>query len=84
MTTVKYVYWEEEGSWLGYLEDLVCQAMGKGEIEEKTSPSSIASIIIATLEGSLMMSRITNDRIAMTHAREHLHKMLDDVTTKPR
>ena len=70
--------------WLSYLEDLVCQAMRKGEIDAGASPSSIASIIIATLEGSLMMSRLTNDRAAMTYARERLHQMLDSVATKAR
>lgn len=68
--------------WLSYIEDLVCQALRKGEIDAGASPSSVASIIIATLEGSLMMSRLTNDRTAMSHAREHLHQMLDGITTK--
>jgi TetR/AcrR family transcriptional repressor of nem operon len=70
--------------WLSYLEDLVCQGMRAGEIDAGASPSSIASIIIATLEGSLMMSRLTGDRAAMTHARAYLHKMLDGVATKAR
>jgi TetR/AcrR family transcriptional repressor of nem operon len=70
--------------WRSYLEDLVCQGMRKGEINAGTSPANIASIIIATLEGSLMMSRLTSDRTAMTHAREHLHKMLDGVATRSR
>ena len=65
--------------WLSYLEDLVCQGMRHGEIDAGASPASIASIIIATLEGSLMMSRLTSDRSALTHARAHLHKMLDSV-----
>jgi TetR/AcrR family transcriptional repressor of nem operon len=70
--------------WLGHLEGLACQGMRAGEIDAGASPASIASIIIATLEGSLMMSRLTNDRTAMTQAREHLHKMLDAVATKTR
>ena len=70
--------------WLSYLEDLVCQGMRAGEIDAGASPASIASIIIATLEGSLMMSRLTGDRTALTHARAHLHTMLDGVATKAR
>ena len=65
--------------WLGYLEGLVQQGINEGEISAKASLASIASIIIATLEGSLMMSRLTGDRTSMTHARAHLHKMLDSV-----
>jgi TetR/AcrR family transcriptional regulator, transcriptional repressor for nem operon len=68
--------------WLSYLEGLVQQGIKEGEISSKVSSESIASIIIATLEGSLMMSRLSGNRTAMTHAREHLHKMLDDVATK--
>jgi AcrR family transcriptional regulator len=70
--------------WLNYLEGLVQQGIKQGEMNPKASPASIASIIIATLEGSLMMSRLSGDRTAMTHAREHLHKMLDDIATKVR
>lgn len=70
--------------WVSYLEDLVCEAMREGEIDAGASPSSIAAIIIATLEGSLMMSRLTGDRSALAHARAHLHKMLDGVATKTR
>jgi len=65
--------------WLNYLEDLVCQGMRAGEIEAGASPTNLASIIIATLEGSLMMSRLKGDRTAITLARAHLHKMLDGV-----
>ena len=68
--------------WLSFLEGIVCEAMQKGEIDAGASPASIASIIIATLEGSLMLSRLTSDRTAMTYAREHLHRMLDSVTIR--
>ncbi|MGC1299292.1 MAG: TetR/AcrR family transcriptional regulator [Alloacidobacterium sp.] len=68
--------------WLSYLEDLVRQAIKQGEITSKASPAGIAFILIATLEGSLMMSRLSRDRTPMTHAREHLRKLLDAVATK--
>jgi TetR/AcrR family transcriptional repressor of nem operon len=70
--------------WLGYLEGLVQQGIKEGEISSKASPESISSIIIATLEGSLMMSRLTSDRTAIAHAREHLNKMLDRVAKAKR
>lgn len=68
--------------WLSYLEGLVQQGIKQGEVDSKASPAVIASIIIATLEGSLMMSRLSGDRTAVTHAHEHLNKMLDGVATK--
>ena len=68
--------------WLDYLEELVIQGIAQGEIDPKTSATGIASILIATLEGSLMMSRLTNDRAALSVAREHLHNLLDGVAIK--
>ena len=68
--------------WLDYLEELVSQGISQGEIDPKTSATGIASILIATLEGSLMMSRLTNDRAALSVAREHLHNLLDGVAIK--
>ncbi len=68
--------------WLHYLEELVRQGIAQGEMDAKASPAGIASIIVATLEGSLMMSRLSGNRTAMTQAREHLHKTLDSVATK--
>lgn len=68
--------------WLSELERLVRQGIKQGEIISEASPTSIASILIATLEGSLMMSRLSGERTPMTRAREHLHKLLDAVATK--
>jgi TetR/AcrR family transcriptional repressor of nem operon len=68
--------------WLDDLEELVIQGIAQGEIDAKTSAAGVASIIIATLEGSLMMSRLTNDRAALSVAREHLHKLLDGIAKK--
>jgi TetR/AcrR family transcriptional regulator, transcriptional repressor for nem operon len=67
--------------WLSYLEGLVRQGIKVGEIHPKAAPTSIGSIIIATLEGSLMMSRLSQDPAAIADAREHLHKMLNSIAT---
>ncbi len=37
METMKYVYWEDDGVWVGYLEefpDYMTQGMSKEELEE--------------------------------------------------
>ena len=68
--------------WLEYLESTVRQGVAKGEIKRGTSPPSIASNIISTLEGSLMISRLIGNRTPLCLAREHLHRMLDGVTTQ--
>lgn len=68
--------------WLDYLEAFVRQGIKNGEIFRGVSPPDIASTIIATLEGALMMSRLSNDRSALDNAREHLHKMLDGIARR--
>jgi AcrR family transcriptional regulator len=65
--------------WQNYLEGFVRQGIKAGEIDSKASPAAIASTIISTLEGSLMMSRLSGDRSALNNARKHLHKMLDGI-----
>ena len=68
--------------WLAYLESAVRQGVARGEIVRGTVPASIASVMISTLEGSLMIARLTGNRTALCLAREHLHRMLDDVTVR--
>lgn len=70
--------------WLDYLEALVRQGIREGEIARGVPSAAIASTIIATLEGALMMSRLSNDRAALDNARKHLHKMLDGIARKVR
>jgi len=70
--------------WLDSLEALVRQGIEKGEIALGVSPAAIASTIIATLEGALMMSRLSNDRSPLDNARKHLHRLLDDIGRKVR
>ncbi len=65
--------------WLAYLEIAVREGMAQGEIVAETSPESVASVIIATLEGSLMISRITANENPLRLARKQLHKMLDGI-----
>lgn len=65
--------------WREYLEDIVREGIAQGEIDPATSPITVATNIIATLEGSLMISRLIGDQGALNIAREQLHKMLDGI-----
>ncbi|HVW76448.1 MAG TPA: TetR/AcrR family transcriptional regulator [Alloacidobacterium sp.] len=65
--------------WLGYLETAVRLGIEQGEILPETMPSEIASLIISTLEGSLMISRLIGNETPLCFARRHLHSMLDDI-----
>src|SRR5215469_6970617 len=45
-------------SWLGRLESIIEEGQGRGEIRRDVGPSELATLIVGTLEGSLMMSRL--------------------------
>jgi TetR/AcrR family transcriptional repressor of nem operon len=70
--------------WIEYIENTVRQGIAQGEITQKTSATSVASVMIATLEGSLMITRLTQNQNALCLAREHLHGMLNGIAAKLR
>lgn len=45
-------------SWLGRLESIIEEGQGRAEIRRYVEPSELATLIVGTLEGSLMMSRL--------------------------
>lgn len=65
--------------WLDYLEQTLRDGMKCGEIRKDIEPAAIASVLVATLEGSVMMSRLHGNRNALEFARLQLSKMLDDI-----
>ena len=68
--------------WRGYLEEVVRKGIEQGEIDPATSGACVATVIIATLEGSFMISRLIGGRDPLNLAREHLHKMVDGIARK--
>jgi AcrR family transcriptional regulator len=69
--------------WLRFLEKTVREGIAQGEIRRGTSPAAVASVMISTLEGSLMISRLIKNQSPLCLAREHLHQMLDGLETRP-
>jgi TetR/AcrR family transcriptional regulator, transcriptional repressor for nem operon len=67
--------------WLGYIEALIKQGKKQGEIAKGISPTRTASVIVAALEGGLMISRLSGNRVAMKEVRAHLHALLDSIAT---
>src|ERR1700756_4054745 len=45
-------------SWSTRLENIVKEAQERGEIRQEVDPKTVATLIIASLEGALMMSRL--------------------------
>jgi TetR/AcrR family transcriptional repressor of nem operon len=70
--------------WLDRLEEILREGIACGEIRKDIEPAAIASVLVATLEGSVMMSRLRSDRYALEFARQHLSGLLDQISTDPR
>jgi hypothetical protein len=58
--------------WYGRLIELLNQARNNGLLRAEADPSTLAVVIISTLEGAVMFSRLEGDRAALGHARDHL------------
>ena len=63
-------------SWLGRLRSIIEEGQRRGEIRGDVDSSELATLIVSTLEGSLMVSRLQrNDGprdVACCHLEEHL------------
>jgi TetR/AcrR family transcriptional repressor of nem operon len=64
-------------NWMVRLQTVVAEAAARKEIRKGVDPRSVATVIVATLEGALMMSRLERSDDALERAREHLHRYLD-------
>jgi TetR/AcrR family transcriptional repressor of nem operon len=65
-------------SWLSRLQTIVGQARARGETQPAVDPQAVATLIVASLEGSLMMSRIERNDDALRRVQAHLDSYLDD------
>ena len=66
-------------SWRERLQRIVKDGLQRGEIKIGTDPARIANVMIATLEGALMMSRLEKTKGPLEDAGEMLGKMLDSI-----
>jgi TetR/AcrR family transcriptional regulator, transcriptional repressor for nem operon len=65
--------------WKTRLSGIVEEGIRRGEIRDDVEPRRIANVMVATLEGALMMSRLEESRTAILDAREMLETMLDGI-----
>ena len=65
-------------SWLSRLQTIVDQAQARGETKRGVDPQAVATLIVATLEGALMMSRIQRNDDALRRVQAHLNRYLND------
>jgi TetR/AcrR family transcriptional regulator, transcriptional repressor for nem operon len=65
-------------SWLSRLQAIVEQAQEHGETRRGVDPKAVATLIVASLEGALMMSRLQRNDDALRRVQSHLKRYLED------
>jgi TetR/AcrR family transcriptional regulator, transcriptional repressor for nem operon len=64
-------------SWLIRLQSIVEEAERNGEIRTGVDPKALATFIVASLEGALMISRLQRNDEALRSIQSHLNRHLD-------
>ena len=64
-------------SWRRLIVSIVNKGIKKGEVRSHIEPDFIATIIIATVEGAIMMSKLERDSIHLRRAICHLQSYLE-------
>jgi TetR/AcrR family transcriptional regulator, transcriptional repressor for nem operon len=65
-------------SWLSRLQTIVEQAQERGETRAGVDPKAVATIIVASLEGALMISRLQRNDEALRRVQSHLNRFLEN------
>jgi TetR/AcrR family transcriptional regulator, transcriptional repressor for nem operon len=63
--------------WRASIVDIVCEGQRSGELRADVDPTQVATILIATLEGAVMMSRMEKNRDPLFQAGKHLQEYLE-------
>lgn len=64
-------------NWQNFLGSIVTQGIKKGEIRREVSKTKLANLIIATLEGAVMIGRLEQNLDALRDAQTHLNSYLE-------
>jgi TetR/AcrR family transcriptional repressor of nem operon len=72
-------------SWVARLQAIVKQAQMRGEAGDGVDPKAVATLIVASLEGALMMSRLERNDEPLRRVQQHLNQYLEsEVAAAPR
>ncbi len=70
-------------NWLGRLQEFVEEAKEQGAARKKVDAGSVAAVIVSSLEGALMISRLERSDDALRRIQQHLIRYLDaEVATR--
>jgi hypothetical protein len=64
-------------SWMTRLQTIVKQAKERGEMRSAVDPKAVATLIVASLEGALMMSRLERNDDPLRRVQQHLNRYLE-------
>jgi TetR/AcrR family transcriptional regulator, transcriptional repressor for nem operon len=64
-------------AWSKRLQTIVKDAVTAGETRPGVDPKTVATLVIAALEGALMISRIERNLDALRRVQEHLNQFID-------
>ncbi|HLL38115.1 MAG TPA: TetR family transcriptional regulator C-terminal domain-containing protein [Rubrobacteraceae bacterium] len=70
---------EAMSGWLGLVGSIVKEGVRTGEFGPDTDPRETASVVVATLEGAVMLSRLYDDPSHMRRAVDHLKGYLESL-----
>jgi TetR/AcrR family transcriptional repressor of nem operon len=65
-------------SWLSRLQDIVEQARERGETRPGIDSKTVSTLIVASLEGALMMSRLQRNDEALRRVQSHLNQYFEN------
>jgi len=63
--------------WIERLSGIAAEGIEKGQIERRITPQQLSRLIIGSLEGALLISRLQNDQEPLRAIRQHLDEYLE-------
>ena len=63
--------------WMARLGKVAEEGIARREIQSRVDPKALGQLIISTLEGALLISRLENDRASLDQVRHHLRDYLE-------
>jgi len=69
--------------WRHLIHRVVQKGLERGELQPTVDPDGVATIVISTLEGALMLAKLYGDLIHLQRAKEHLDQYVESLQLFP-
>ncbi|MDX1993055.1 MAG: TetR/AcrR family transcriptional regulator [bacterium] len=70
---------EAADDWRGYISRTVRKGLELGDVRPEVEPEAVASVMISTLEGAIMLSKLYGDNIHMHRTVDHMAAYIDSL-----